>query len=153
MKLFETASSRAEPHSKVKVKVKVKVILRQTVGRPLCPDIRPPEQSYFTTDCQSVTPSWCQANKDKVTLRPTVSQSLRPGVRPTKTKLPCDRRSVGHSVLVSSLHQDSATNFSFTSLEIILTLQYFQYGVSPLTRRWVCNLWLRTLSSDKATIS
>jgi hypothetical protein len=61
---------------------------------------------------------------------------------PTKAKSCYDQQSVGQSVLVSDLHLEPVTNFSFVPLEIILIFAVFQYGMPSLTRTLACNLCL-----------
>jgi hypothetical protein len=54
-----------------------------------------------------------------------------------------DRQAVGQSLLVSGQHLRPATNFSFTSMEIILRqCGVCYYGAGSLTRGQVCNLQL-----------
>jgi hypothetical protein len=61
----------------------------------------------------------------------------------SKSKSFYDQQSVGQSALVSDHHPEPATNFSFTSMEIIFRQSGdCYYGEPPLMRGWVCNLQL-----------
>jgi hypothetical protein len=58
-----------------------------------------------------------------------------------KLKFSCDRRSVGHSVLVSGTHLGSMTIFFITVGHVLVSC----CGAPSLTKGWVCNLLVQLL--------
>jgi hypothetical protein len=61
----------------------------------------------------------------------------------SESTLPYEQRSVGHSVLLSGHHLGLAATFFSSPMEIFFgQLRSFPYGLSSLTRGWVCSLHL-----------